>query len=205
MKKAIFFAAFILILTGTVSSQTEEGGIMLGTSTQIFGSGLITGLESHNNAGLAIVSSQFKSDNFNPDSDRTTVLNFSPRMGAFVATDILVGGELNFIYIKDKDANDPTTSVNFGPFLRYYFIAENFRPFAQANVSIGQTSFGKDDKANNLQFGVAVGGAFFLSEKVSADLMIGYTRSQSKEKDSPTNSRTINGIFGFGAGFSFFL
>ncbi len=43
------------------------------------------------NAGLAIVSAQFKSDNFNPDSGRTAVLNFSPRMGAFVAPDILVG------------------------------------------------------------------------------------------------------------------
>ncbi|MCO6487242.1 MAG: hypothetical protein J5I98_02435 [Phaeodactylibacter sp.] len=205
MKKALFFAVSLFTLAFTANGQTEEGGIMLGTSTQLLGTGIVSGVESTSTAGIAFASSKDKSDNFESDAYNTTVFNLSPRMGAFVATDFLVGGELTFVYLKGEDDDDPTTSIAVGPFFRYYIPTDNVRPFFQADVSVGQVSFGKDDKANNLKFGLAVGGAFFVNEKVSIDLLVAYRRSQYKEKDSPDNSRLIQGVFGLGAGFSFFL
>lgn len=207
MKKVLSILICALCTTGFLYAQTESGTILLGTSSSIVGSNFSLLPESSNNAGISFGSTKFKSDSFEGESEGVTAFNLSPKVGIFVVDGGLLGFDLSFAYVKGENDDDPITGISFGPFFRYYFSNANFRPFAQAQVGIGQVSFGPDDndKTNLLNFGGGAGGSIFVSEKVAIDLMAAFNHQEAKDKDNSNNARSIANLFGLIVGVSVFL
>lgn len=207
MKKVLSILICALCTAGFLYAQTESGTILLGTSSSIVGANFSLLPESANNAGISFGSTKFKSDSFESESEGVTAFNLAPKIGFFVVDGALIGFDLSFAYLKGESDDDPITGISFGPFFRYYFSTANFRPFAQAQVGVGQISFGPDDndKTNILTYGGGVGGSIFVGEKVAIDFMAAFNHQQAKEKDDSNNAKSIANLFGLVMGISVFL
>lgn len=207
MKKVLSILICTIITSVLLQAQTEKGTILLGTTTSLVGATFSLLPESTNNAGISFGSTKFKSDSFESESEGVTAFNLAPKVGFFVVDGVLIGIDLGFAYLKGENDDDPVTGINFGPFFRYYFSTANFRPFAQAQIGIGQVSFGPDDndKTNILNYGGGVGGAIFVGEKVAIDLMAAFNHQQGKDKGNSNNAKSIANLFGLVVGVSVFL
>tara|TARA_Y200000002_G_C22665383_1_gene657747 strand:- start:422 stop:778 length:357 start_codon:yes stop_codon:yes gene_type:complete len=112
---------------------------------------------------------------------------------------------------KDYDSEDRETSVDFAPFIQYYFGGKKVKPFMSASGGIGRyknTYIASSPKYNNeststiLTYSLGAGVGFFLNDMLSIDLELGYGRISSKiNKDF----KGIQNAFGLNAGFSFFF
>jgi len=111
----------------------------------------------------------------------------------------------------DYDSEDRETSVDFAPFIQYYFGGKKVKPFMSASGGIGRyknTYIASSPKYNNeststiLTYSLGAGVGFFLNDMLSIDLELGYGRISSKiNKDF----KGIQNAFGLNAGFSFFF
>ena len=210
MKNLLFITVMVITGALAVNAQTEAGKVLIGTSTRLYGVTPLTILSGfgQNGAGLTIMSSKSKSDNFEADAENQTIFNLSPRVGFFAADRLLIGLEVGFGLVSTKLFDDPITitSIEEGPFARYYLSSANFKPFVQAGASVGQIKVSTaDSKTNIFTYGAGIGGAFFLNDKVAVDLLVNYLHTTAKEKDAFENARDITSSFGFGVGLSIFL
>jgi outer membrane protein len=207
--KNLIFSIILILATGVFAlGQTESGKVLIGTSMNLIGPNTSIFSSAPNSAGVNFGSAKFKSGNFESDATNFIMFNLSPKVGFFMVENGLLGIDLTFLYMKEEDDDAAITEVGVGPFFRYYFPAEKVvRPFVHAQAGIGQVSFGEGDefKTSTMSYNLGAGGVFFLSEKVSFDLMFGYYRKQLKEKSSDDNSRVLLGSFGLAAGLSIFL
>lgn len=189
-----------------LQAQTEAGKVLIGTSANLYGSSSISLLEDCPNAvGFALIRHKAKADDYESDVTKTSTFNLSPRVGFFAADHLLVGAELFVGSYKEEDMDEAYTDFVGGPFLRYYFDLPNFKPFLQAGLSAGQMKLSKEMKWNSVNFGGGLGGAFFVSDKVSIDLVANFVHSTVKPSDNPGNSKELLDAFGFGVGLSVFL
>jgi hypothetical protein len=204
LMSTIIFISFFFVLS---YAQTEEGTILLGTSSTLIGTNFSLVPDAANNVGISFGSSKFKSDDFESESEGVTAFNIAPKVGYFIVDDGLLGFDLSFNFLKSENDDDPVTGISFSPFFRYYLPTENFRPFVQAQGGLGLISVGSGDenKTNILNYGAGVGGAFFIGEKVSIDLMAGFNHQEARDKASSNNARSIANLFGLAAGLSVFL
>lgn len=207
MKKSFWIIMLVLAAGSFCYAQTEQGTVLVGTSTNLVGTNFSLAQGVNNNAGISFGSTKFKSDDFESESEGITTFNLAPKVGFFVADNALLALDLSFAYLKEENDDDALTSINAGPFFRYYFSAGNFYPFVQAQFGIGQISFGDgaNNKTNLMNYGAAAGGAFFVGDKVSIDLLLGFNHQQAKEKENDNNARSIANVFGFAVGVSVFL
>ena len=189
-----------------LQAQTEAGNVLIGTSTSLYGSSSISLLEDcPNTVGFTLISHKVKADDYESDATQVTAFNFSPRVGIFTADNFLLGAELFFGSYKEEDMKEAYTDFVGGPFMRYYFELPNFKPFLQAGLTAGQMKISDNMKFNSVNFGVGVGGAFFVNEKVSIDLIGNFVHSTVKSSDTSDNSRQLLNAFSFGVGLSVFL
>jgi hypothetical protein len=207
MKKVFLSLIAMTLFTIALSAQgITTGTLMLGTSTSLSNPILSDIFTTPNNVGFAIVSSKFKSDNFDGDRDNSTIINIAPKVGTFMTEDLLVGAELIVAYLGTD--SDDITALGAGPFVRYYFSPGNtIRPFGQLNAKATRVSVGDNDneKANVLQFGLKAGAAFFIGEKVSIDATLGFDRARTTNLDAEDNARELQTAIGLGVGVSVFL
>jgi len=204
MKKLLILLV-LMVPIAVLQAQLEKGSVMIGTTTDIAGTSVSFLTSAPNSVGVAFLSTKSKSDNHESETQKTTILNIKPNVGFFVADDFLIGAEVTFEYLKYKGDDEAITIFGFGPFVRYYFPLEKVSPFVQVSANFGQFSYGSDDKMGVLEYGGAVGAAFFIGDKVSLDLFLGYNHNEFKEKDSSDNYKDIFNVFGFGVGLSVFL
>lgn len=205
MKNLLFTALFVLSLcTGALAQATQEGNVLVGTTTQLVG-GLL-GSDGANTAGFAVINSRASIDGDKTDGINLTAFNISPTVAFFVADGLAIGGTLGFSYLKVEDADDASTVITIGPLARYYLDLDNVKPFLQANLSVGRSSDGSDDidKDNILGLGLGAGAAFFFNDHVSLDLMLGYNHNRSTNLVNDDRTALLN-TFGLAIGFSFFI
>ena len=142
---------------------------------------------------------------------KTINLGITPTMGVFVSDNFLIGGTLNFGYIKtksDPDNKNSSIDINIGPFFRYYFAGEKVKPFFTINPMYGfrRTKFeffANDEiisKNNTFILAGGFGLAIFIHEKLSVDVQLGIINQTIQDSGNSNNFTS----FGVTAGFSFF-
>jgi outer membrane protein len=196
--------AFLLFIICTIStfSQTENGKIFIGASS---------------NLNASFINYSSKSDNSNGiDFGSSNSFSINPRVGYFIIDDFLIGfqASLSFnSFDRDGTSDSSSNSLSFAPFVRYYFLKGQFKPFINARYGFGSSESkfrnfdGLLDESRSTVRDLQVGGgvAYFINQTISLELGLNYIRSASKADNSPNNFKDINsGIFS-SIGFAIFL
>lgn len=213
MKKIYLCIAAVFIFAVIPSSaQFEKGRIITGVSSSFgvgeFGTDLFS---------LGVTSEKHKY----PDSqavkgshkgDKHFSLYLLPRAGYFVIDNLSVGLDLMMGYTSNKSrevtkgSNDKASEITLaaGPFIRYYYPLEKLYPFVQANLDFGLVRGKGYYNYTDLfsVYGIGVGAAKSLGEKVMVDALFGWDSSRSTDDD---NDKYIYGSFGVRVGFSYFF
>ena len=162
---------------------------------------------------------KFKSDSGGTQDNGVTETRFSlmPNAGYFVIDNLAVGAGILFTSNKTKsdefDFESTNTALTFSPFARYYFTEGNIKPFLQGTVGFGFSNSkfdeggGESENKNSIfNYGFDGGVAFFIGNKASIDVGVGYSSSSFKERENNDNNvRFINSGIGFNAGFNIFF
>ena len=204
----MLFGLFSLTVT---KAQTNSGTILIGLSSGLgLGSDLM---------GLGFSSVKTKSNATGytePKPDKTTTLNLMPKFGYFVANNLALGLDVIVAYNHlNYGSGDKftTTGMMAGPFMRYYIPSGKVLPFVEGNATFGfanskdEYSGGSSIKKYGLNsFGAGLGIAVPIGEKVTFDLMAGYTSLTLKAKENnPDDVRSVMGSFGIRLGFDLWL
>lgn len=197
------------------NAQTEQGKIVIGTSSTFGLMGVGSDLMS---IGFSNIKYKSDADSYSePDPDKQTSVNISPKIGFLVANNLLLGIDFNLAYSKNTDGSDDykyTQSIfGAGPFIRYYIPTNSIKPFIEANSSFGSVSSKSeyngntnDDSERLISLGGGIGMAVPIGSKVTFDVMANYSSLSLKEtKDNDDNFRTIVGTFGIKLGFLIYL
>ncbi len=204
-----------LICFGGLNAQTSKGNIMLGASTVFNISG-----NNSDITGFGYSSIKQKSDapNYNePDADKVTGFNLSPKVGYFVIDNLALGINIDYFWYRNKNGQPESknTEVIFGagPFIRYYFPTSKVLPYAELNAGFASMkdtyeseAFDNVTKSSVTSLGIGAGVAAPLSDRFTLDVLVGYSSTTIKEKDdNPDNERTVIGTVGIKLGLTFFF
>ena|SRR5688572_15241484 len=149
LMKITFTVAAFLIMSQMVSAQVVgQGAWMVGGS-----------------AG-------FQSFKFKDADESTTIIDFSPNLGYFIADDLAIGLGLNVTSISSD--GESFTDFGLGPFVRFYFADAIFAQ-AGVNLGLGDSEF--------TEFQVGVGYSWFLNDGVAIEPMLFYN-SHSEDGDT---------------------
>ena len=212
MKKLfIVLVAICLASASSLQAQTEKGRTLLGVSSRFSFFYLDKGPDI---MSFSFSSQKYKSDSYDDDDpDKMTCINVSPQFGYFIVDNFALGIDFSLaswiIKYGGSDNSETYTLFSAGPFLRYYFQANNVRPFLEGYAVFGNAIM-KDsgDKYTSAisAYGGGAGLAIPIGEKAAFDIVLGYNSSKIKDKeDNEDNYRTITGTFGVKFGFVFFL
>jgi len=220
MRKLTLITLFLFVISiGLLKAQTAKGNVLLGASSSLN----LTSDDPDADTdimGIGFTTVKQKSDaqGFNePDPDKITSFNLSPKVGYFVIDNLALG--LDFSYALSKYRNGQNDNKNtaslfsVGPFIRYYYPTSRVLPFAELNGAFGtlkktfeSDAFDNVTKYNVTTLGVGVGIAAPLGEKITFDVSAVYSSTTVKQKDdNPNNVRTVTGAFGLKLGFTFFF
>jgi len=129
--------------------------------------------------------------------------NLAPKVSYFVIDKLEVGLDINFglmmIYY-DEDSFSRTTTINAGPFVRYYIPTSKVLPFLELGGA-----FGLQGSLTTVNYGGGIGLAVPLGERVLADILARYHSQSLKDRNSSTGRTIIKGGFGLNLGFAFLL
>ncbi len=227
MKKVSLLVSILFILNGSfLSAQTGKGKILIGVSSSLSVAGTGSDLMS-----LGVSNTKYKSDassSGSSENDKTTSINFLPKVGFFVADNFVLGIDLSAAVSNDEYKTTYNTSVltvksnrlmiSAGPFIRYYVPTGHVMPYFEIGGSLGTVidnysvtgsyngNANQEDKSGILSVGGGVGIATLLGDKASFDVMLGYNSMTVKDKkDNPDNERTIMGTLGLKLGFIIYL
>lgn len=196
--------AFLLFTLCTINtfSQTENGKIFIGASS---------------NLNASFINYSSKSDNSNGiDFGSSNNFSINPRAGYFIIDGFLIGFQANLSFNsfdRDGTSGSSSNSLSFAPFVRYYFLPGPFKPFINARYGFGSSESkfrdfeGLLDESRSTIRDLQAGGgvAYFINQTISLELGLNYIRSAIKADNSPNNFRNINsGIFS-SIGFAIFL
>ncbi len=135
--------------------------------------------------------------------------------GYFVINNLVIGLQIPLTYMHTKEDatkdKESTTSIIFEPSVRYYFLKGKFKPFVHGGVGYGTAKYKYDpsdgssstDNYSQFVWEIGGGGAFFVTNNVSLDLLLAYTSNTTKaKKDNPDDYRTITSGIGGGIGLT---
>lgn len=215
MKKITLLIAVFCLIAGSAIAQPAQlakGNIMVGlTSTMAFG-----GSEGSEFMGLGFVTEKWQQGSGQPEAEyKLTTYNFLPKGGYFIIDNLVAGLEVVVSGYKEKAVDDGDTytelTLGIGPFVRYYYPLEKFYPFAEAEAIFGsykETWQGEDDdKEGFTMFGLSLGAAFPLADKITFDVAAGYLRTAYKWAgvEGGEDGKYIYGGLGVRMGFSIYL
>ena len=216
MRYKTLILVFVLIATdaGFLAAQTTKGNFLLAEMTSID----VFGYYSQSSLNLGWTTYKSKNDSGDEsDPIRAFSMNLIPRVGYFVADNLVLGLDFDINYSRskrqDSDVIYKYTLFTTGPFIRYYIPTPKLLPFAEINYSIGSYVYkwtdgtgDGGDKNQVQQFGFGVGMGFPLGEKVSFDTLIGYQSHIIRAKENnEDNARDIIGTIGLKLGLTIFL
>ncbi len=198
-------------------SQTEQGALFLGTTTNISGTLSEIIRAPNNSIGIGKTTMKYKDENGDVQSENEiTSFNFAPQIGYFLSNGFVCGLGVDYFSLKsvDTDDNDESTFSLFmaGPFVRYYIPVESGKvmPYAHAGLSFGKTkdkyessSFNSSHESNLKSYNGSLGLAVFLNESISIDIQGNY--SFFSEKDEEDDDETTESNLGLKVGVGIFL
>ncbi len=216
MKKLTLATLLLLAISfGLLKAQTTKGNILLGAST-VFNIGGnnsdITGF------GFSSIKHKSNAQNYNePDPDKLTGFNLSPKVGYFVIDNLALGLNLDYFWVRSKngriDSKNTTVVFGAGPFIRYYLPTSKVLPYAELTGGFGTMketyeSDAYDDvtKSSISSLGIGVGVAAPLSDKFTLDVLLGYSSTTIKRTDdNPDKERDVIGAVGIKLGLTYFF
>ena len=170
--KFVLSTALLLGVIGISNAQLDKGDLMLGAD---LGSGLGT-----------TTSSGLLGFNFGLNDGAGFNLGLSPKVGYFVADNLLLGGILNFGYAKSPETNgiaSETTTYGIQGLLRYYLfpgqaginsISKSGRFFVEFNTGIAGFNVKDGSSTNGLTLGIGPGYSYFITENVALESSLKY-------------------------------
>jgi len=215
--------AFFLLAISFSNAQVEKGSLLLGAKSN-FGAFFGNSTNEYTVDGTTT----------SKDGPKTTNFNFTPSVGYFFI-DGFAGGlffSANIANSKEdqeletggsETLKDNSSTIQVGPFIRYYIDMDKVKPFVEAHVGFGSQNYKYDyldydysdplnpvivikqeDMKNSLfGWGVGVGAAFFITNSVAVDVMLGYDSFSIKNEDDDKNiTKNKGGSFGLDVGFS---
>ncbi len=166
MKKSLLVIAILtMAVTTTTYAQTSKGTWLLG-------------------GGGSFSSS--KNGDF-----KWTQFSLSPDVGYFIMDNLGIGAAVSFSSYKE-DGEDASSTVSFGPFVRYYFLPLGPKAKLFANGSFGFGSQKFTDSESFTTWSLAAGPAIFLNPSVALEFTVGYNSVKFKDADDPTNTFGVN-------------
>lgn len=199
MKKTLVLIAVLIMGGANVFAQTQKGDFLLGAGTSL---------------DFSFLSSQVSTDSYERDKIKNNSFEFTPRIGYFLANNLVVGIDfLNSTATEKQDGDKYKTSTfALGPFARVYLGNTNVKPFLHAGFGFGKntekynsSSAGYPDnkvKSNLTTYDVGGGVSFFLTSKVALEVGISYGNASSKftnyyNEDATNKVKGIASSIGF--------
>jgi outer membrane protein len=208
MKKLCLLIPVVCLLSfEAVQAQMEKGKIMVGVAST-----LSLGVNGSDFMSLGFTTSKYKSSNYTSDPYKSTCFNFMPKVGYLVIDNLAVGLNLWVSTSSEVDTSDDDKYVEnmfgIGPWARYYYPLEKFYPFLELNLGVGSSKYqynssSDEEKYSAMILGGGIGVAMPVGDRVTFDIMAGYTSVTSKEKDpsSEVDYKAIDGTIGLTMGF----
>jgi outer membrane protein len=226
MKKiaSIIIVFFLFAATGNGFAQVEKGKFLVGARSD-FNAFFENTTDETTIDGNTTESDGPKSNRFNLTPSVGYFITDGFAGGLFMNLGINNSEEEYLL----EDGNTETlrnnnTTFRMGPFLRYYLDMEKVRPFAHLQIGFGsnnqtydQVEYDVSDptdikvvivehtrKYNLSAWGIGAGAAFFITNNISIDVMLGYNQNASRFKDEDTGNeyKRRTGGFGLDVGFS---
>jgi hypothetical protein len=219
MKKTLMLLAAFCLIASVASAQAPQlakGNIMAGVTSTLS----VGGSQDSQVFGLAFGTEKWAYGSDDPEAEyKFTVYNFLPRGGYFIIDNLVAGLEIILSGSSEKDVEDDDTwkesTLGIGPFVRYYYPLEKFYPFAEVEAMFGRCKVvedygdaGEDEyKEAMTVFGIYLGAALPLGDKITIDASAGYMRASYKwDADGELEGGTdIVSGFGLKIGFSIYL
>ena len=203
MKKKLLIV-LVCIFPGFAKAQVSEGSIFLGGS-------------------FSYTSEKEPANQSFPES-KTIGFNSSPSFGYFLSDNFAIGIGANFrSQVTEQDAFERTfTSINLGPFVRYYlptsgdkffFMAQSGINFGRAKTEILNPQTTSVSKTSTFNFYISPGFSYFFSDKWALDFQlagISYNSFDPNTSGDSKNDKSTTFVFGAESfnpslGFRFFV
>jgi outer membrane protein len=139
------------------------------------------------------------------DDGKSTYFSLSPQAGYFVADNVAIGAGIDLYVDKTEDESGDYENTSSGfviaPFVRYYlenklFFQGSFGIGSQKNKTTGLSDF--ESKNKIFRWGIGVGYAAMVSDKVAIEPMVSYNSWAYKNDDSDIESKTAGLMLGVG-------
>jgi outer membrane protein len=159
--------------------------------------------------GFSAVTDKTKANGTTTTLGKSTDFSFAPQFGYFVIDNLAVGAGLDIGVGKWNDEFDGDddwnySSVEFIPFVRYY-LPQNI--FFQGMIGVGsqKNEYGSGETYKDAIFSwsLAAGYAYFLTDNVAVEPLIGYGSTSWSDKDSDVKDIDM-GLF-LRVGFQIYL
>lgn len=188
MKKSLVSVILLACTVSFVSAQTQAGKLFLTGSSN-----------------LGFLSRDY-TDDPGGNSYTVTQTTFNVGVGYFFNNNALIGVKLPYQHSKKEDYK--TTEVAIEPFFRYYFGANQFKPFLEAGLGFKNynltTSGSSTTTFNGPMMGVGAGIAYYITPSVAIEAMFGYTYNKITNTDNSNDKEKI-GETAFNIGFDISL
>lgn len=192
--KRLFFTMLLVNAALITKAQTSAGTIMIGGSV---------GFNSNTQETAG-------------DDLKSSTFSISPSAGYFLSDNFALGLEFGFSSTKFSN-DDKLTSLNVGPFARYYkfIVEEKFAFYGEAGFSFGSGKYdpdgGNEAKSSSFGLNISPGFAYFFSNKWALDFQlqgISYSSNDpNKDNDNDKQSSFTFGVSSFNPslGFRYFI
>jgi outer membrane protein len=202
--KKVFLIVLVCIFPKLIHAQVSKGTIFLGGS-------------------FGITSDKEPASQSFPEI-KTTGFVSSPGVGYFLTDNLAIGIDANFgSSVTEQGASERTiTSINLGPFVRYYVptSGDKFFFMAEGGINLGRSKteflnppFTSKGETSTFNFYISPGFSYFFSDKWSLDFQlagISYTSFDPNTSGDSKNDKFTNFVFGAESfnpslGFRFFV
>ncbi|GAB1446563.1 MAG: autotransporter domain-containing protein [Cyclobacteriaceae bacterium] len=189
MKKLILFI-FAATLVTTSFAQFNQGGFIVGGSSNLSGS---------------FTTNKTKTGSNTTTNSKSSSFSISPQVSYFVIDNLSVGAglEISTSTYKADGSSDKSTTTGLGltPLVRYYF--DNF--YVQGAVRVGSSKTKNTYGSITTESTAVLGGwsllggySYFLSDAISLEPQLGYSSRSQKAKGSDTKGVNSGIIIGIG-------
>ena len=215
MKKFALVLAVLCLIASAATAQAPQlskGNIMAGVTSTLS----VGGSEDSQVFGVAFGTEKWEYGSDAPATEyKFTAYNFLPRGGYFIIDNLVAGLEIVLSGYSQEDVDDGDTykesTMGIGPFVRYYYPLEKVYPFAEVEAMFGtcKETYDEEDEYKDAltMFGIYLGAALPLGDKITIDASAGYMRASYKwdyEMEGMSGTDIIAG-FGLKIGFSIYL
>ena len=202
----LYLVTMLIFFAGLAVAQTSKGQWMLGSTIGLSNAASLDlpGPVPDNHAGVNFQNTSTKTGDVT-NRLNNTIISLAPAVGYFLADGAMIGLSVNYSLVSSE--GDKSTILAVTPLLRYYFNnTAKVRPFGEIRAGIANVKEPDYEAFDNIWIlGGRGGAAIFVNEKVSVDIFLDYSYSVDDSSKGSGLPHTTNSVFGFGAGFSFFL